>query len=155
MVALCSTQPTILLSTPAMFISLELALAHDRSNPTFASIPAFAIGTAELAQMVKHRKAVDEMLRSRKAKEPAKKGLGGTILLHEHLQRQHQSGAFAAPGPLCRPKDPVPYYCLQDQAKFHYCMEVCDRLLPKHHIKYRKGDFDPRHKGIYEEKQQI
>ena len=122
---------------------------------TIASIPAFAIGKAELAQTVNHRKAVDEMMRSRKIQQPAKDGLGGTVLLHEHLQRQHQCGAFKGSGPLCRPKDPVPYYCLKDQVKLHYCMEACDAFLPESLIEYLKGPFDPRHKGIYEEMQQI
>ena len=119
-----------------------------------SSIPSFAIGKAQRAQSMKHRKVVDELLRSRKVQQPSKEGLGGTVLLHEHLQRQHQRGAFKGSAPLCRLKDPVPEYCLHDQAKHHYAMEGCDALLSKRYIDYLKGPFDPKHKGIYEAMQQ-
>ena len=123
-------------------------------SSNLAFIPSFAIGKAELKQTIKHRKAVDELMRSRKAQKPSKEGLGGTVLLHEHLQRQHQCGAYESAGPLCRPHDEVPQYCLNDQAKHHYTMEACDALLSKRYIDYLKGPYDPRHKGIYEEMQQ-
>ena len=104
---------------------------------SLSAIPSFAIGKAELAQTIKHRKAVDELLRSWMSI------CSGSI------------SAGQGKGPLCRPHEPVPHYCLADQAKHHYAMEGCNVLLSKQYIDYLKGPYNPRHKGIYKEMQQV
>ena len=82
--------------------SIFAAMPEPPAEMDLSSIPSFAIGKAQLAQSLKHRKVVDELLRSRKVQQPSKEGLGGTVLLHEHLQRQHLRGAFKGSAPLCR-----------------------------------------------------
>ena len=99
----------------------------EQSN--FAPLPSFAMGKAAAATTRRHREAVDILMKARQEQQPVKEGLGGTVLLQEHLARQHRNNVFASGRPFCRPREPVPVYCLNDQAKHHYAMEACDMFL--------------------------
>ena len=119
----------------------------EQSN--FAPLPSFAISRAAAATTKRHREAVDVLMRARQAQEPVKEGLGGTVLLQEHLARQHKNNVFSTGRPFCRPKDPVPVYCMNDQAKCHYAMEGCDLFLSEASKKVLEEPFKMGMHSVY------
>ncbi len=124
----------------------------EQSN--FAPLPSFAIGKAAAAATRRHREAVDILMKARQEQQPVKEGMGGTILLQAHLARQHQNNTFADGRPFCRPRDPVPVYCMNDQAKHHYCMEACDKFLSETSKKILENPVRLRLHGAYVQMEQ-